>query len=240
VEKLIFVFARREGMSVAEFRNHYLTEHAASALSRTASLERYVVNLVEENDAGTTEAGIVVAETTVPVDAITEIWTPAVATFLDPETAFVSPEAGEAHMADHDSFIGQMHVYRVEENVVQPTPRGDASGARTPGVKFMSLMYRAEGMSPDDFRTHWSERHTPLAVQHHVGMSGYVQNAVVETLTPNSPPVDGFVEMYFPTIEDFQRRFFDSDEGRDLILADAYTFISSTTVSLTVDEHVFR
>ena len=240
MEKLIFVFGRRDGMSVDDFRHHYLTVHADSALTRTADLERYVVNLVEQDDGGAAEAGIVVAETTVAVDAVTEIWTPSIDRFLDPATAFVSDEAATAHMADHDSFIGQMHVYRVEENVVKPPPVGEARGDRTPGVKFMSLMYRADGMGQDEFRAYWRERHTPLALEHHVGMSGYVQNVVMEAVSPDAPPFDGFVEMYFPTVKDFQQRFFDTDEGRDVILADAYTFISPATISLTVDEHVFR
>jgi uncharacterized protein (TIGR02118 family) len=239
MDKLVFLFGRVHGMSVDEFRDHYLQVHAPSALERTRAMHGYVVNLVEHDTTTIDDAGVAGAQPTLAVDAVTEIWTPSIGEFLDPATAFTSPEAAEAHMADHNSFIGPMHVYRVEERVVKARSTDQPVGARTPGVKYMSLMDRADGMSHDEFVAYWRDRHAPLAVEHHVGMTGYVQNVVVEALSPDAPAIDGFVEMYFPTADDFQHRFFDSPAGRDAIMADAYTFIAPSTVSLIVDEHVF-
>ena len=73
--------------------------------------------------------------------------------------------------------------------------------------------------------THWEERHAPLVPRHHPGFWRYVQNPVLETLTPGSPEVDGVAEMHFRSATDLRDRFFASDESREIITADVDRFL---------------
>jgi len=63
-----------------------------------------------------------------------------------------------------------------------------------------------------------------LALCHHVGMSRYVQNLVVERLGAAFDEVEFIAELYFPTVLDFVNDFYDSLEGRRIIAADAKLF----------------
>jgi hypothetical protein len=56
--------------------------------------------------------------------------------------------------------------------------RAGAVGVAAPGVEQVALLVRADGLDHDSFVDHWTQRHTPLALRHHVGSSGYVQHVV--------------------------------------------------------------
>ena len=64
-------------------------------------------------------------------------------------------------------------------------------------VAMVSLMRRRPGASVHDFVTHWTERHTPLALRRHVGLADYHQFVVRQTLTPGTPEIDGIAMLGF-------------------------------------------
>jgi uncharacterized protein (TIGR02118 family) len=225
VEKVIFLFGRKPGLSVDEFRRHYLDVHAPLARRSMRNLHRYVVNLPD-------------AAVDAPFDAVTEITMDAAADLFDPGRAFVNEAAAKEVLADHASFLGTMHAYRVAERVVKDYDRTWADGERSPGVKYVSLMQRAPGLSPEEFDAYWRDRHTPIALEHHGGMWKYVQNVVREPMTPDAPPLDGMVEMHFPTVDDFRDRFFTPPESMALVLDDAYRFMDRSTQGYEVGEYV--
>jgi uncharacterized protein (TIGR02118 family) len=227
VDKVVFLFERKAGLTPEEFKQHYLEVHAPLALRSMRGLHRYVVNLADVD-----------AET--PFDAITELTVDSAAGLFDPARAFVDEDAAAAVLADHATFLGAMHAYRVDERVVKDYDRTWAEGARSPGVKYMSLMQRAPGLSRDEMDAHWRDRHTPIAVEHHGGMWKYVQNVVREPLTPDAPDVDGLVEMHFPTLDDFRERFFTPPESMELVLEDAFRFIDPSTAGYPLSEYVQR
>ncbi|HZR15435.1 MAG TPA: EthD domain-containing protein [Acidimicrobiia bacterium] len=157
MQKLVFLFGRAPGLSHAAFARHYLEVHAPLGLRVTRAMERYVVNLADVDGP----------PQPFPVDAITEIWTPSADVFFDPSRAFTSPDDGRALMADHQSFIGPMHAYAVEERVVE-------DGTAT-GVKYVCLRPARDATS---------------ATRH-------VEDRVVRTFTPDAPPVEGFTFLRF-------------------------------------------
>jgi uncharacterized protein (TIGR02118 family) len=110
-----------------------------------------------------------------------------------------------------------LEAYRVDQRV--QWDRGGATVAR------ISFVRRAPGLTREEFARHWMEVHAPLARRHHPGICRYVQNVVVETLTPGAPEVDGIAELGFATLDDFRERMYDSPEGREIIAADVRTFL---------------
>ena len=108
-------------------------------------------------------------------------------------------------------------AYRVDERVLWDRDPSD--------VTRISFVRRAEGLSHDEFARHWAEVHAPLARRHHPGLARYVQNVVVDKLTPDAPDIDGIAELGFASLDDFRERMYDSAEGREIVAADVRQFI---------------
>jgi uncharacterized protein (TIGR02118 family) len=93
------------------------------------------------------------------------------------------------------------------------------------GVTRVSFLQAASGLTRQEFGDHWRDVHTPLARQHHPTLWRYVQNVVVDVLTPGAPEVDGIAELSFRSVSDLRDRMYASEEGRQAVGADVRTFI---------------
>jgi len=136
--------------------------------------------------------------------------------------------------------------WRVEER--RPIePPAVADGVRADALANLAFLRRPVSMSPDAWRADWLERHTTVAIETQ-GTFGYVQNPVVEAVTPDAPPVAGIVEELFPMAgmtdshafygsggddEELKRRFtrlmesvgrFGADQGLDLVPTSRYVW----------------
>jgi uncharacterized protein (TIGR02118 family) len=93
------------------------------------------------------------------------------------------------------------------------------------GITRLSFLLSAPGVTRPQFAAHWSDVHSALARRHHPGLWRYVQNVVIDGLTPDTPALDGIAELSFRSIGDLRDRLYDSDEGRRVIGADVRRFI---------------
>lgn len=114
--------------------------------------------------------------------------------------------------------------YRVCSTIVRDDllPR---SQGRFAGVKILHPVKRTAGLTPSQFARHWKQVHAPLALRHHPAMQGYVINAVTEREPNSAAEWDGFTESYYASAAEARDRFFDSPEGRRVILDDVARFI---------------
>jgi uncharacterized protein (TIGR02118 family) len=120
----------------------------------------------------------------------------------------------------------EVNVWRVDSRRQIVWDRTWPDGSFAPGVKMVSFMRRAAGLTHEEFVRHWTERHTPLARRHHPGLWNYTQHAVRRAFTPGGAGIDGIAELHFRTRQSFEQEFFDSDEGRAVIMADVARFMS--------------
>jgi hypothetical protein len=136
--------------------------------------------------------------------------------------------------------------WHVEERLpIEPPAAGD--GERADALANLAFLRRPASMSPADWRSDWLDRHTTIAIETQ-GTFGYVQNPVVEPVTPGAPEVAGIVEELFPMAamtdshafygsggddEELQRRFtrlmesvgrFGADQGLDLVPTSRYVW----------------
>jgi hypothetical protein len=116
-------------------------------------------------------------------------------------------------------------AYVVDEHVRVDYERSWPDGVASPGVRRISFVRAASGLSRDQMARHWGEVHWPIARVHHPALWRYVQNVVVAPLTRGAPEVDGIAELHFRTIDDLRDRFYDSDEGRQVVAADVEQFL---------------
>jgi uncharacterized protein (TIGR02118 family) len=150
--------------------------------------------------------------------------------------AFMMLGLDQAH--DLDDLPGRDELYRMARRVDVWRVRTEhpkryartwPDGIEAPGVKLVSFMRRAEALNHEQFVRHWTERHTPLALEHHVGLWDYRQHVVRRAYTPGGRDVDGIAELHFETRADFDERFFDSDAGRKVIMDDVARFMGRPT-----------
>jgi uncharacterized protein (TIGR02118 family) len=127
---------------------------------------------------------------------------------------------------------GDAMAYELEEH--------EAWLEREPGtpraaIKSVSFVFRKEGISVEEFRHHYRE-HVPVAWEHHLGCSRYVQNDVARVFGDDTPQADGFSELWYTTIDDFVERHWGyGDESVRAVRADTEEFIDfSRTFSLIV------
>lgn len=115
-------------------------------------------------------------------------------------------------------------AYRVEERCLKTHARETPSGRASSGLWLVSPVCRAPALDRAAFDAHWRERHAPLALRHHSGMSEYRQALVVESFG-ESLPIDGIARLEFLSVEAFETRLFDSREGRRAIAEDTARFV---------------
>ncbi|MEP7300122.1 MAG: EthD domain-containing protein [Caldimonas sp.] len=95
-------------------------------------------------------------------------------------------------------------------------------------VKFMSLLRRKEGTTPEEFSDYWFGSHAPLVktiVEVSKYFKGYVQNHCVPETRVGGREVDGIVEIWFSSLEDLRAAMFSSNYMGDL-RADEANFVA--------------
>jgi uncharacterized protein (TIGR02118 family) len=108
-------------------------------------------------------------------------------------------------------------AYRVDER-----PQWDRGGETVARIAFVR---RASGLSREEFADHWTNVHSPLARKHHPTLVRYVQNVVIEPVTPGAPEVDGIAELGFRSLKDVHQRMYDSPAGAEIIRRDIQRFL---------------
>jgi uncharacterized protein (TIGR02118 family) len=107
-------------------------------------------------------------------------------------------------------------------------------------LTMVSFVTRAEHLTHEEFARHWTESHAPLARKHHVGLADYTQNVVVRSYLDEGADIDGIAELRFRSRDDFELRFYDSDEGRDIIRDDVKRFIARPSAQAALMREVLR
>jgi uncharacterized protein (TIGR02118 family) len=93
-------------------------------------------------------------------------------------------------------------------------------------IKRLTLIYRKDGMTVEQFRTHWREVHGPLAAR-----TAGLRRSPSNVLRP-----DGIAELWFDSTED-ETAFFASELGK-LQREDGRNFVGFSTTFI-VDDHEF-
>jgi uncharacterized protein (TIGR02118 family) len=125
--------------------------------------------------------------------------------------------AGVAMLRENEPLPPSAQAYRVEER--RQWDRGGETIVR------IAFVRRSPGLSRAEFAEHWTNVHAPLARKHHPTLVRYVQNIVIEPVTPGAPEVDGVAELGFRSLKDVHQRMYDSPAGAEIIRRDIQRFL---------------
>jgi uncharacterized protein (TIGR02118 family) len=128
---------------------------------------------------------------------------------------------------DVDALLPGLDVeaYDVEERLMWDRHGDWPRQQRAVGFNRVALVPRIPSITHEQFASHWTDVHGPIAVKHHPGIARYVQNVVRSALTHDAPEWDGIAELHFVRTEDFVERMHDSPEGKKIVREDVRRFI---------------
>jgi hypothetical protein len=139
-----------------------------------------------------------------PVNAIVSIW--AQQSYGPAVTAAIARLA---------AISADVFGYLVTESVPL-LPPVTKPGSRTTGLANIALLRRPPDLDEATWRHRWQIDHTAVAIETQATF-GYIQNAVVRSLTPDAPVLAAIVEELFPdaAVSDL-KAFFGADDDDEL------------------------
>ena len=211
-------FKRKPGLSVDDFRNYWLNEHAA-IIRAIPELRKYVASIALPSSYRNRE----------PLyDGISEAW------FDDEDAIRANADSAprRAASADDAKFVDMSKAGSIiTDEILQKEGTTDKDA-----VKVLSLLTRKPGMEVAAFQSYWRTSHGPLAaklpqtrryVQCPVRPSGYADG--------RTPRYDGVAEVWF---DDFEavRASGNADVYRD-VRADELRFLTVPFPLIFASEH---
>jgi hypothetical protein len=199
VPKLIFLCSRSAGLTHEQYAAHLLGRHAPLALRHHATLRRYVLNVVEETIGGSE-----------PIDSVNAL---EYETLADFELRNYDSPAGERIVTeDHARFLGAASGYLTHESVYRPAPTVGATGARSPGVKWICALQRKARLSAEQFASRLETEVVPALLAGQPGAAQVVVDRVERKLYDAGADWDAFLETRFADSARGPLQAFDSFE----------------------------
>jgi hypothetical protein len=183
VLKLIFLCARLRQLSHAEYAAHLLERHAPLALRHHTSLRRYVLNVVDGDDA---------------LDSVNALSYDALEDFE--KRNYDSAEGERVVSEDHARFLGFASGYLTRERVVRADAPATAMGTRSPGVKWISALRRTARLSADDFAARLETEVVPDILASQPLLASLVIDHVERRLYDAGEAWDAFLETRFADV----------------------------------------
>ena len=224
--KLAYLLYRNPDRTHEEFVRHYRAVHSPLAVEAMPLQTFYTADLADDTNAA--------------VDAIAFLRFDDVSVLNDPARLYASREFEERVAADGVYLFSAMHGYLVEEVVHRDVPRTVPLGQPSPGVKQISLLRRRPELDATEFRRIYEHEHGPLTLHEHPGLWRYIQNFVVDAVTPDAPPLDAITERHFSSEDDFRTGSYRNDDSRRVLNEDSARFIDrSNVISVLTRETVW-
>lgn len=150
--------------------------------AETAGARRIQVNVVDDAFAGAMNLHTLPE----PIVGLVAVWyVDADRDVVRDAVADVLTQAGVTH-----------HGWEVEEREPLPGPEA-TDGERVAAMSNLAFLRRPADLPYEEWRSIWQDSHTQVAIDTQATF-GYVQNRVLEAITPGAPAVAAVVEELFP------------------------------------------
>jgi hypothetical protein len=216
--KLAYLLYRNPERSYEEFVRHYGAVHSPLAVEAMPLQTFYTADLADD-----------VRPEPAAVDAIAFLRFDDVSVLDDPARLYANREFEERLAADGAYLFSAMHGYVVDEVVQRGVPRASPLGRPSPGLKQISMLRRRPQLDAAEFRRIYEHEHGPLTLHEHPGLWRYIQNFVIDAVTPDAPPLDAITERHFRSDDDFRTGSYRNDDSRRVLAEDSARFIDKST-----------
>jgi hypothetical protein len=181
-------------------------------------------------------AGIERLQLNVDDEAVAEAM--RIPTFEEPIGAIVSVWQGDGLAAGalepaFDRVAERHHGWLVaERRPIVPPEAWD--GTRADALANVAVLRRPEELPRDEWLHRWLVDHTPVAIETQATF-GYLQNVVVDPVTPEAPAVSAFVEELFPPAAITDMHAFYGSGGDDGELNERLTRLMESVARIGAD-----
>lgn len=152
-----------------------------------------------------------------PVRAVVSVW--------DVEPAPVATVLARA--------AATVHGWRVDERRRLDPPES-WDGSRADALSNVAILRRPGELDHEEWLRRWMVEHTPIAIRTQATF-GYVQNVVLEPVTPGAPRVDAVVEELFPSAGITDMHAFYGSGGDDAELQRRLTELMASVARIGAD-----
>ncbi len=231
--KIIGFTKKKQGLTIDEFARYWQEKHAPlgfEVLPDDIRIMRYVHHYAVPMD-GLGES---------PFDGVAEFGFEDMEMFQKWFAWFMS-EGGQPLRDDEVNFMDSSNaiVVMVEERVILP---GDED--RRDGIKLIAGVKRKNGLTLEEFREYWRDKHAPLALTvlpKAPNVQRYVHNYALTMEGLGEPAFDGIGEICFDDLDAFVKstEWFLGDGGQ-VLRDDEENFVDhATRVAVIVKERSF-
>ncbi len=136
----------------------------------------------------------------------------------DPIRGFVTAWDVDAEpVAEVLREVGTVHAYAVDERRRLDPPEA-WDGSRADALANLAVLRRPTALDQGEWLNRWMVDHTGIGIRTQATF-GYIQNIVLDALTPHAPHIDGIVEELFPSAAVTDMHAFYGSGGDDAELA---------------------
>jgi hypothetical protein len=228
MEKLVYLSWKKDGESIARFRDELLNGISSRIIAGGA--HALTVNIADLIDDRVADSPLVIGAGRT-LSASVSFW-------LDSIDARAPIEAALSSLSE------KLHGYLVTESVpLQYADRGWKDGTRSPGVTLFTAFPKPDRLTDEQFYGHWHGSHTPLSFEIHP-LWRYIRNAVARPLTAGAPPYKGIVEERFRELDDaldMERLFRGAAANMKRGMKDVAQFLDRETIDATLmNEYIVK
>lgn len=180
---------------------------------RAAGVRRLQLNIDDEHVADAMR----IPHLDTPIGALLSVW--------DADAAAVAATLGGA--------VATVHGYAVDERRRLDPPEA-WDGSRTDALANVAVLRRPDELDRTEWLRRWMVEHTPIAIRTQATF-GYVQNIVLEPVTPHAPRIDAFVEELFPSAAVHDMHAFYGSGGDDAELHRRITELMASVARIGAD-----
>jgi uncharacterized protein (TIGR02118 family) len=230
MHKIIRMVKRRKDMTLAQFKDYWLTRHAE--LHRKSLAMAPVQKVVASFSTGEVALG----GTESQFDAMSAVYFDS----LEDLRAAKAGPVGRMMAEDEKNFVDHSPINIVaEEFLMSQKPGADKLLKKSGQLKIIRTVYRRKDLSHQQFKDYWLKNHSKL--EDIVVRESPTQYIVATFAVPEAgktPDMDGMVELYYQSQEDIKAMF--ASKIPQMMRDDEANFVQmdAPAIRAVTEEHV--
>jgi uncharacterized protein (TIGR02118 family) len=230
MHKIIRMVKRRKDMTLAQFKDYWLTKHAA--LHRKSLDLAPVQKVVASFSTGEVALGGIESQ----FDAMTAVYFNS----LEDLRATKAGPVGKMMLDDEKNFVDHSPINIIaEEFIMSQKPGADKLLKHSGQLKIIRTVYRRKDLNHQQFKDYWLNNHSKLEnIVVRDSPTQYIVATFAVIEPGKEPDMDGMVELYYQSQDDIRAMF--SSKIPQMMRDDEENFVQmdAPAIRAVTEEHV--